>query len=103
MKMRTMNRTDFDGIMEGLNDAAAIARGDDAPGARVHIPAAIDVKAIRKQLRLTQAEFARRYGFSVGAVRDWEQGRRVPDQGVRAFLKVIAKAPAMVERVLVTA
>jgi putative transcriptional regulator len=90
----------FDGIMEGLNEAVAFARGDDVPGIRVHIPDEINVKAIRKGLGLTQAEFANRYGFSIGAVRDWEQGRVVPDKAVRAFLKVIAAAPGVVAKVL---
>jgi putative transcriptional regulator len=52
---------------------------------------------------MTQAEFAERHGFSAARVRDWEQGRRVPDGGVRAFLKVIAAEPEMVERVLKSA
>ena len=44
--------------------------------------------------------FAERHGFSIGAVRDWEQGRSVPDQSTRAFLKVIAAEPDVVKRVL---
>jgi len=95
-----MSKKNFDRIMEGMNEAIAFARGEDAPGVRVHIPAEIDVKAIRGRLGMTQAEFAERHGFSVGAVRDWEQGRRMPDASTRAFLKVIAAEPKMVERVL---
>jgi putative transcriptional regulator len=98
-----MNKKDFDGIVEGLSEAVAHARGENVPGIRVHIPAEIDTKAIRAALKMTQAQFALRHGFSVGAVRDWEQGRRVPDAGTRAFLKVIAAAPEVVERVLETA
>jgi putative transcriptional regulator len=94
-----MNDRDFEGIVEGLNEAIAHARGDDT-GVRVHIPAEIDTRAIRKALGLTQEQFARRHGFSVGAVRDWEQGRAMPDQSTRAFLKVIAAEPETVERVL---
>ncbi len=90
----------FNRIVEGLTEAAAFARGDAAPGVVVHIPADIDIKAIRGQLKMTQAVFAERHGFSVGAVRDWEQGRRVPDPSTRAFLKVIAGAPEVVERIL---
>jgi len=96
----TMDSKDFNGVLEGLNGAVAFARGDDAPGLRVHIPAEIDVKAIRDKLGMTQARFAERHGFSTAQVRDWEQGRRVPDPGVRALLKVIAAEPEMVERVL---
>jgi putative transcriptional regulator len=95
-----MDKKNFDGIVEGLTEAVAFARGDDVPGIRVHIPAEIDTKAIRAKLKMTQAQFAARHGFSTAAVRDWEQGRRVPDQGIRAFLKVIAAEPDIVERVL---
>ncbi len=98
-----MSKKDFEGIMEGLNEALAFVRGEDVPGVRVHIPAEIDVRAIREKLGMTQAQFAERHGFSAARVRDWEQGRRVPDPGVRAFLKVIAAEPEVVERVLETA
>ncbi|MGH6955631.1 MAG: helix-turn-helix domain-containing protein [Caulobacteraceae bacterium] len=98
-----MKKEDFEGLKDGLREAIAFARGEDAPGLRVHIPAEIDTRAIRARLGLSQAAFARRFGFSVGAVRDWEQGRRCPEPGVRAYLKVIAAEPEMVERVLESA
>jgi putative transcriptional regulator len=96
----TVSDKDFEGVMAGLGEVAAHLRGDDAPGVRVHIPAEIDVKAIRTKLGMSQVQFAKRHGFSPARVRDWEQGRRVPDAGVRAFLKVISAEPAVVERVL---
>lgn len=95
-----MRKMDFDGLVDGLNEAVAFAKGGDVPGIRIHIPADIDIKAIRGTLGLTQVEFAGRYGFTEARVRDWEQGRRVPDSGIRAYLKVIAKEPKTVERVL---
>ncbi len=98
-----MKKKDFDGIMQGLAEATAFVRGEDVPGIRVHIPAEINIKLIRGKLNMTQAAFANRYGFSAAAVRDWEQGRRVPDQGIRAYLKVIATEPALVEKILETA
>lgn len=96
-----MKKSDFDGIMQGLAEATAFARGEVVPGIRVHIPADIDIKAIRAELGgLSQAAFAKRYGFSPGAVKDWEQGRRMPDPGIRAYLKVIRAEPMVVDRVL---
>lgn len=95
-----MHTKDFEGMVEGLTETAAFLRGEDAPGIRVHIPAEINTKAIRAKLGQTQAVFAKRYGFSLGAVRDWEQGRSVPDQSTRAFLKVIAREPEAVARAL---
>jgi putative transcriptional regulator len=98
-----MKKSDFDGIVAGLGEAAAFIRGENVPGIRTHIPAEVDVKAIRGKLGLSQAAFAERHGFSLGAVRDWEQGRRVPDQSTRAFLKVINAEPEAVTRALADA
>jgi putative transcriptional regulator len=64
----------------------------------VHVPP--DVRAIRARLKLTQPAFARRFGLSLGTVRDWEQGRAAPDQAARVLLRVIETEPAAVERAL---
>jgi putative transcriptional regulator len=64
------------------------------------VPDAIDVKAIRQKLGLSQEAFALRFGFSCAAIRDWEQGRRRPEQAARVLLLVIEEAPRTVERVL---
>ena len=63
-------------------------------------PRPIDVKAIRKRVRMSQAEFARTYGISKRALQEWEQGGRQPDSAARAYLTVIAKEPAVVRRAL---
>jgi putative transcriptional regulator len=55
-------------------------------------------KVIRRALRLTQEEFAVRFGIPLGTLRDWEQGRTVPDQPARAYLKAIASDPEAVAR-----
>ena len=33
-----MNKNDFEGIMQGLAEAKAFARGEDVPGVAVHVP-----------------------------------------------------------------
>lgn len=63
-------------------------------------PKPVDVKAIRKQVQMSQAEFARAYGISKRALQEWEQGGRQPDSAARAYLTVIAKEPAVVRRAL---
>jgi len=63
-------------------------------------PKPIDVKAIRKRVRMSQAEFSRAYGISKRALQEWEQGGRQPDSAARAYLTVIAREPAVVRRVL---
>src|SRR5271170_491982 len=63
-------------------------------------PRPIDVKAIRGRVKMSQAEFSRTYGISKRALQEWEQGGRQPDSAARAYLTVIAKAPAVVRRAL---
>ena len=65
----------------------------------------LDVRKIRRLIRdphfpITQARFAQRFGFSVAAVRDWEQGRRKPDAAARTLLLVIAHNAGAVEAAL---
>jgi putative transcriptional regulator len=63
-------------------------------------PKPIDVKAIRRRAKMSQAEFSRAYGISKRALQEWEQGGRQPDSAARAYLTVIAKDPAIVRRAL---
>ena len=51
------------------------------------------------RLGLSQAAFARRYGFSRRTVQDWEQCRR-PEGPTRLLLQIIDRAPEVVERIL---
>jgi putative transcriptional regulator len=63
-------------------------------------PPDVDVRAIRHRLELSQNEFAARFGFSLAAVREWEQGRRRPEQAARTLLLVINRNPEIVSTVL---
>jgi putative transcriptional regulator len=60
----------------------------------------VDVRCIRKQLGLSQSEFAARYGFSLGNVQNWEQGHRKPAGAARVLLTVIKNEPKAVDRAL---
>jgi len=88
-------------MIRGLEQALAFAEGTAEEGTYVvHIPAEIDVRAIRGRLGMTQKEFAIQFGFSVNTVRHWEQGRRVPEGPTRAYLVVIGREPEAVQRAL---
>ncbi len=88
-------------LLQAAKEARTIARGKADPSTyRVHVPAEIDVKAIRQSLKMTQAEFSARYGFPLGTLRDWEQGKGKPDTSARVLLLVISKEPQAVERAL---
>jgi putative transcriptional regulator len=90
-----------EGIIRGLEQALAFidGTGDESQYA-VHIPAEIDVRAIRGLLGLTQQQFAARVGFNITTLRHWEQGRRVPEGPTRAYLLVIDREPKAVEKAL---
>ena len=57
-------------------------------------------REIRLRLRLTQEEFAARFGVPLELVRDWEQGVRQPDAAARTLLRVIDRDPDAVIRAL---
>jgi len=90
-------------ILQSVREARAYARGEQSEGFGVHLPEAVDVKAIRQKLRLTQEGFARRFGFSPATIRDWEQRRRQPEQAARILLLVIAHNPEAVDQALAMA
>lgn len=88
-------------LIAAARQAVAIARGEADPSTYVvRLPPEIDVKAIRKTIGVTQAEFAARYGFNIASVRDWEQGQSRPTGPVRAYLLVIDRERDAVDRAL---
>ena len=89
------------GILKGLEEALAFAEGKDV-SAVVHIPEEINVRRIRKKLRMSQSSFADYFGFNIRTLQDWEQGRRVPTGATRNFLFVIDQEPDAVRRALIS-
>ena len=94
-----MHPEDFEGLLAGLRSVSEYQRGK-REGFVTHVPATVDVRAIRKSSGQTQDSFARTYGFSLASVRDWEQGRRQPERAARILLAMIASEPKTVERVM---
>jgi putative transcriptional regulator len=88
-------------IITSLKEAIAWAGGEDVPVrvTRVAVPTT-DVRAVRRKLGLSQAEFAAKFGFQTATVRNWEQGRTRPDGPARVLLAVIARHPDAVEDAL---
>jgi len=87
----------YDSIMRGLTEAETHLKGEDVPGLVVHIPAEIDVAAIRQTTGLSQAKFASWIGVSKRTVENWEQGRRVPQGPARVLLAIVRKEPDVVQ------
>jgi putative transcriptional regulator len=61
---------------------------------------AVNVTALRNRLKMTQAEFAKAFGFSTAAVRSIEQGVRTPSGPTKTVLKMIERDPDFVRDTL---
>ena len=94
-----MKKELFNELLESIREAGAIARGELQP-ARVTRFAAVDTRAIREKVGATQLAFSRMIGVSLGTLRNWEQGRRMPHGPARVLLLVAAKHPALVRAVI---
>jgi putative transcriptional regulator len=91
-----------DDLAEAMAEALAHASGSPVEGTRVHIidRDAVDPKAIRRHLRLTQQQMAHFLGTSLSGYRKWEQGQRQPSGAARTLLRVMEQEPEAVLRVL---
>lgn len=88
-------------LIKAAREGRAIARGEaEATSYRVYVPVEVDVQKIRKCLKLSQAQFAAKFGLPAATVRDWEQNRRKPEGAARVLLQVIKKDPEAVSRAL---
>ena len=91
----------YDSIMQGLNEALEFAQGKDT-GARVHhieVPV-VDVARIRASTGLSQSAFARSIGVAKGTLLNWEHGRRHPTGPAQVLLAMLAKKPSLVSELL---
>ena len=94
-----MNDQDFADLMESIEQAGRIKRGE-LPPSRTFEFGPLDIKEIRAKLEQSQSEFALMIGVSVSTLQNWEQGRRKPDGPARALLKVASENPEAVRRAL---
>lgn len=86
-------------ILQGLDQAIEYVNGFTETHVVHQIPIP-DVAAIRKKLQLSQSDFAERFHIPQATVRNWEQGRRVPETTACLLLRMIEKDPQTVERLL---
>ena len=98
---RRKAQTVGESILQGLKEAIAWTEGknDRARVTLVAVPK-VDVRKVRLKMRLSQAQFATKFGFPPATLRNWEQGRSHPDAPTRVLLAVIARHPEVVEEVL---
>jgi putative transcriptional regulator len=93
-----MNKFSKD-LVQGMKEACEFAEGERA-GARVHVIEVPDVRAIRRQLHMSQHEFANAFRIPLATLKNWEQGRRVPDAPAAAYLQAIARRPQVIREAL---
>src|SRR6266545_2472016 len=88
-------------IITSLKEAIAWAGGENLP-VRVTTVEVLktDLRAVRRRLRLSQSQFAAKFGFQPATLKNWEQGRTRPDGPARVLLAVIAHHPDAVEDAL---
>jgi putative transcriptional regulator len=79
-------------LEESARQILAHVRGElKLPTRRVILPDEVDVRKVRTQAGMSQAEFACAFCINPRTLQEWEQGRRKPDATTRAYLSVIQK------------
>lgn len=81
-------------VTDDLDFAAEVRSG------RMRRFSPLDVAAIRAKTGLSQDRFAKAFRISPHTLRNWEQGRRVPEGPARALLMAIDRDPQAVMRAL---
>jgi putative transcriptional regulator len=91
----------LDALTEADINARAKTDPDNLPMTRrelARLSAAAAVRDARTAAGMTQADFARAFGFSLGRLRDLEQGRTRPDGAMLNYLRLIRRDPTGVQR-----
>jgi putative transcriptional regulator len=60
----------------------------------------LDIKHIREKYNLTQEQFAVMLGISECILRNWEEGRCVPDGPAMFLLRVVDRNPEVIQDIL---
>jgi putative transcriptional regulator len=93
-----MDKQLFNDLLESMQEMVAIEKGQEIPEtSRVHRHTLPDVKLIRKNAGLKQAEFADAMGVSVDLIRSWEQQRRNPTGPALKMLYLIEQQPLLID------
>jgi putative transcriptional regulator len=90
-----------DELLRSMAQALAHAQGKRS-SVRTHKVAVRpdEVQKARKQLGLSQGQFADAFGVSASTLRKWEQGQRSPTGAAKTLLRIIEREPRAVVRAL---
>jgi putative transcriptional regulator len=100
-KSKFMSDETFNRVVQGFEQAAAHARGEDvrARVTTVRVPTppkprtAAQIAATRRSIKCLQSTFARMLNVSVKTVQAWEQGIRKPSDAALKLLAIAEKHP----------
>jgi putative transcriptional regulator len=93
----------LEALTEEEIEAAALSDPDNPPSIEEELLRGVwgrEIRLLRQSLGLSQSQFAERYHINPARLRDWEQGRHLPDSVARAYLAVIRHESAAVDRAL---
>jgi putative transcriptional regulator len=85
----------FAELVASVKEGGSILGGEKEAARTFHLDR-LDIKHIREGYNLTQAQFAAMLGINVRTLRNWEQGRRVPEGPAMVLLRVADKHPEAV-------
>jgi putative transcriptional regulator len=94
-----MNRELFKDLSKSIKEAGKIRRGR-TKASRAFEYNSVDIRKLRKSVKVSQSQFARMIGVSVDTVQNWEQGRRTPKGPAMALLRVFEENPKVVVNAL---
>ncbi len=93
----------FDAMTPDEVERNAVGDPDNPPMTNdelTRLRSAVQVQAVRRARDMTQAVFAETYNIALGRLRDWEQGRFVPDAMAQSYLALIHRMPHAVEETI---
>ena len=82
----------FNELVESIKESGSIRRCEQSPSREFKVNGP-NIKEMRATYDLSQGQFAAMLGISVGTLRNWEQGRRIPHGPAKVLLQVAARHP----------
>ncbi len=89
----TIDRAKIDATSEADIRRHMIEDGQDSDSDPSGFTPVVPPQVLRKHLGMTQAEFARALRIPLSTLRNWEQGRVLPDPAARSLLTIVARNP----------
>jgi putative transcriptional regulator len=93
-----MEKQLFEKLISSAKQAQDISKGKEKPS-RVFTFKPEEIAQIRKQLSLSQGKFADQLGIPISTLRNWEQGRTIPDAPAQTLLRIVHKRPNILSEV----